>query len=169
MALLKQPPSRQRGDSLLEVLVAVLVIGVGAMGVAKLQMLSTQNTREALQHGMATALAEDMLERLRANPTAAYAGVGFGAAPPAFVDCLGGNCTSFELAMFDVVAWKCALGRWRDQRPCDAAQSAGLLPPTQRQPALPGGDGAIAIGADGVATVTVTWQPAGRVELSGRR
>ena len=165
MALLRE----QRGDSLLELLVAVLVIGVGALGLAQLQMTSAQNNRAALQHSMATALAEDMLERLRANPRASYAGIDFGAAPPAFVDCRRRPCTNTELEAFDVVAWKCALGRWRDQASCVAARTLGLLATEQLQPGLPNGDGAVAIDAGGLVTVTVRWQRTDRVTLSTRR
>ena len=160
---------RQRGDSLLELLVAVLVIGVGALGLAKLQMLSAQNNREALQQSMATSLADDMLERLRANPTAVYAGIDFGAPPPAFVDCRQRSCTAAQMAAFDVVAWKCALGRWRDQAACVTARKVRLLAPEQRQPGLPDGDGAVVVDAGGLVTVTVRWGDAGRVALSSWR
>lgn len=165
MALLRA----QRGDSLLELLVAVLVIGVGALGLAKLQMTSAQNNRAALQHGMATALAEDMLERLRANPRAGYAGIDIGTAPPAFVDCRRRPCTNTELEAFDVVAWKCALGRWRDQASCATARALGLLAAEQLQPGLPNGDGAVTMGSGGLVTVTVQWQRTSRVTLSTRR
>lgn len=175
MALLRGPRANrqrvpnQRGDSLLELLVAVLVIGVGAMGVAKLQLQSAQNNRAALQVSMATSLAEDMLEQLHANPSASYAGIDFGSAPPSFVDCRQRDCTSAEIADFDVVVWKCALGRWRTRAPCAAARTAGLLAAAQLQPGLPDGDGAVSIDASGLATATVRWQASGEVALSARR
>lgn len=175
MAVLRGPwagnprPRSQRGDSLLELLVAVLVIGVGALGVAKLQMQSAQSNRIALQVSMATSLAEDMLERLRANSSANYAGVGFGDPPPTFVDCRGRTCTSAEMEAFDVVLWKCALGRWREQPPCAAARTAGLLAAPQLQPSLPDGDGAVTSDASGLVTATVRWQGQGEVALSTQR
>ena len=175
MALLRGPRTNgprapsQRGDSLLELLVAVLVIGVGALGVAKLQLQSAQSNRAALQVSMATSLAEDMLERLQANASASYAGIDFGSAPPAFTDCRQRACASAEMATFDATVWKCALGRWRTRAPCAAARAAGLLAAAELQPGLPDGDGAVSIDASGLATATVRWQGSGDVALSARR
>ena len=61
------------GFSLLELLVAVLVVAVGALGVAGLQLASIQNNRGAMQYSVTTALATDLVERMRANPGADYA------------------------------------------------------------------------------------------------
>lgn len=161
---------KERGDSLMELLVAVLVVGVGALGVAKLQLTSSQSNRAALQHSIATMLADDMLERLRANPVVAYPVTALGNAPPAFVDCLTASCTPTQLAAFDVAVWKCSLGRWHDDASCRAARSGGALPPFERQPGLPNGDGALVVRA-GVATVTVAWQGLAetRISVSGAR
>ena len=160
-----------RGFSLMEVLVAIVVIGLGALGAAGLQLASSKNTRSALEGTTAVILAQDMAERLRANPGGAYVGVGDGSSPPGFVDCLGANCSPAQLEAFDVAAWKCSLGRWRDDRACQEARAAGVLPPEERQPGLPMGDGVIAWGADGAFTVSVTWHGTGqhRVAVAGRR
>lgn len=164
-----RPPAE--GSSLTELLVAVLVIGVGALGAAGLQLASSKNTRSALEGTTAVILAQDMAERLRANPQGAYPGVAYGSTPPGFVDCLAANCTSSELASFDVTVWKCSLGRWRADSACGEARAARALPPEERQPGLPMGDGAIDWGANGEFTVSVTWQSAEerRVALPGRR
>ena len=154
----------------MEVLVAIVVIGVGALGAAGLQLASSKNTRAALEGTMAVILAEDMAERLRANPQGAYFGVSEGSAPPGFVDCLGARCSAAQLASFDITVWKCSLGRWRDDAACREVW-AGLLPPGERQPGLPMGDGAITWGGEDEFTVVVTWHGTGqhRVALSGRR
>ncbi len=161
---------RERGNTLMELLVAVLVVGVGALGVAKLQLMSSQNNRAALHHSTATMLADDMLERLRANPSAAYPAMALGDAPPAFVDCLSAACTPQQIAAFDATVWKCSLGNWHDDAQCRAARAAGALAPPDRQPGLPGGDGALSVNA-GVATVTVAWNgsDATRISVSGLR
>lgn len=160
-----------RGYSLIELLVAVLVIGLGVLGAAGLQLASSKNTRIALQGTTAVILAQDMAERLRANPRGAYAGVADGSAPPGFVDCLAADCSPTELASFDVTVWKCSLGRWLDDGACVEARAAGALPAEAQQPGLPMGDGAIDWGANGQFTVNVAWNGAGqrRVALPGRR
>ena len=154
-----------------ELLVAVLVVGVGALGVAGLQLASSKNIRGALEGTTAVVLAQDMAERLRANPQGAYAGVAYGSTPPGFVDCLAASCTPREMASFDVAVWKCSLGRWLADAACGEARATGVLPPAERQPGLPMGDGAIHWGANGEFTVSVTWQSDGQrqVALPGRR
>jgi type IV pilus assembly protein PilV len=65
---------RQRGVSLLEVLIAVLVLSVGLLGVAGLQTANIRNTQSAHQRTMAVLLASSMGERIRANAVAAANG-----------------------------------------------------------------------------------------------
>ena len=155
----------------MEVLVAVLVISLGALGAAGLQLASSQNTRDALQRTTAVIFAQDMAERLRANPTGAYADVAAGSAPPGFVDCLAASCSAAQLATFDIAVWKCSLGRWRDDGACRQVRASGVLPPENRQPGLPGGDGAIAWRGADEFTVSVTWHGTAeqRVIVAGRR
>ena len=165
-----EAPARPlRGYSLTELLVAVLVIAVGALGVAGLQLASSKNSRGALERTTAAILADDMIERMRANPNGDYAGVSEGGGPPGFVDCLAGNCTSVDLAQFDIAVWKCALGRWHLTPPCGAVRAAGVLPDERSQPGLPEGDGAIAWGPGRTFRVAVTWRNAGeqRVVVGG--
>ena len=159
--------TRQRGHSLIEVLVATMVVGVGALGVAKLHLLSAQNNRSALEHSLATMLAEDMLERVRANPRGAY-DAALGAPPQSFVNCLASSCAPPELATFDIATWKCSLGRWRSEPVCASVRSAGALPPVRRQTSLAAGDGGIASNGAGGVTVTVAWG-ASRVDVDGAR
>ena len=140
----------------MELLVAVLIVGVGAAGAAKLTMLSSQNNRAALEHSLATMFAEDMLERARANPQGGY-GIALGDAPSGYVDCLSRSCSAAELAVFDAVVWKCSLGRWLDDAACADARAAGALPDRRQQAALPDGDGSIQVDASGTVTVAVAW------------
>jgi type IV pilus assembly protein PilV len=67
--------SSQAGVSLLEVLIAVLVLSVGLLGIAGLQTANLRNTQSAHQRTVAVLLVANMAERIRANPVAAAAGV----------------------------------------------------------------------------------------------
>lgn len=163
MAALIQP--RQRGHSLIEVLVATMVVGIGALGVAKLHMLSSQNNRIALEHSLATLLADDMLERIRANPAGVYA-VALGTPPQSFANCVAGTCSPAELAAFDVAVWKCSLGNWQSETACASARGVGALPSNRRRAGLPAGDGSVASNGAGGVTVTVAWG-ASRVAIDG--
>ncbi|SEO72914.1 type IV pilus modification protein PilV [Aquisalimonas asiatica] len=58
---------RQQGYSLLEVLIALLVLSIGLLGLAGLQTASLQSNQSAAQVSQATFLAHDMFDRMRAN------------------------------------------------------------------------------------------------------
>jgi type IV pilus assembly protein PilV len=150
---------QMRGFSMIELLVAVLVLGIGVLGITGLQVLSLQNNRAALLHGEAVHLAYDMVDRVRANPTASYGGLNVGAPPPAASDCMAAICTVDQMRAFDQAVWKCSLGNFNDLAACQTLRSSGAIPPATQQPGLPSGDGAIAVNGD-VLIVTVRWQDA---------
>jgi type IV pilus assembly protein PilV len=56
-----------RGFTLLEVLVAVLVLSFGLLGIAGLLLATVQNNNVASQRTTATFLAQDMADRIRQN------------------------------------------------------------------------------------------------------
>nr|WP_277355979.1 type IV pilus modification protein PilV [Marinobacter daepoensis] len=62
-------PEKQRGFSLIEVLVAVLVLGVGLLGAAALQLLSLQNISNAELRTQATLFAQELTELARTTST----------------------------------------------------------------------------------------------------
>lgn len=66
--------SDQRGVGLIEVLIAVVVLSIGLLGLAGLQMTSMRNAGGALSKTQANALGNDILDRMRANRGAALAG-----------------------------------------------------------------------------------------------
>lgn len=107
----------QRGFSLLEVLVAMVVLSLGAMGVMGLVLHAQQANEQALQRGRATLLVNDMLERLRANATreamtvynvgeSAHAPIGDKQQQQGGSDCRQMNCDSQALARFDLADWE---------------------------------------------------------------
>lgn len=56
------------GVSLIEVMVAVLVLGIGVMGYAALQVKSVQMSEETYSRSQAMSIAQDFVERTRSNP-----------------------------------------------------------------------------------------------------
>lgn len=87
---------RQKGFTLLEVLVAMLVLSIGLLGLAGLMASSLRNNHSAYYRSQATWLAYDVIDRMRTNrPNAAGYVVGIGGASAA-----GG------LAGDDVTDWK---------------------------------------------------------------
>lgn len=59
------PGSRQRGFSFFEVLIAALILGIGVLGFAGLQVRALDSTNVAHFRAQATVLAMDMSERIR--------------------------------------------------------------------------------------------------------
>lgn len=79
--VVKRVVARHRGFTLIEVLVALVVMSVGMLGIAALYLEGLRAGRTALYRTTAVNLAADMADRIRANPNAglAYAGTGPGA------------------------------------------------------------------------------------------
>jgi type IV pilus assembly protein PilV len=107
--------SGQRGVGMLEFLIALLIFAVGMMGLIAAQLAGKRASFEASQRSTATALARDILERMRANPgqLEAYqvAGVGdhSGRLPAPEADCSFVACTAQQMAAFDVWQWESLL------------------------------------------------------------
>lgn len=66
--------SSQSGVALLEVLITAIVLAIGLMGMAALQMRSVQFNHAAYLRSQANVLAADMADRLRLDPVNARAG-----------------------------------------------------------------------------------------------
>lgn len=117
-----------RGFSLIEVLVALLVLSVGLLGLAALQTVALKSNHSAYHRSQATFLAYDMLDRMRANRNAAMAGdynIAMNESP----------ASGTTVAAQDLTDW---INN-------DVAQY------------IPSGDGAISCDANGLCTVTVQW------------
>jgi type IV pilus modification protein PilV len=164
-----QTSRKQRGLSMIELLVAVLVLAIGVLGITALQMVSLQNNRGALFRAEAVNLAYDMMDRIRANPQgavpgAAYNGLAIADAPPGAADCVAANCSQAQMVTFDQSVWKCSLGNFNADAQCAAFRAGGVLPPEDDQPGLPEGDGSIVVDGAGLVTITVIWtEPDGQV------
>jgi type IV pilus assembly protein PilV len=104
---------RELGFSMLEVMVAVLILSFGLLGLAGLQALSLKSNVSAAQRTIATQLAYDIADRMRANQASVLSGdynyaqySGTGAAGTNTTSCAStGGCTSTQLAQEDVFEW----------------------------------------------------------------
>jgi type IV pilus assembly protein PilV len=71
----------QRGVSLIEVLIAVLIFSVGLIGLAGLMVMAARSNHVAYLRTQVTFLADNLAERMRANPVAVWTGSYNGAYP----------------------------------------------------------------------------------------
>ncbi len=125
----------QRGFSLIEVLIALIIMSVGMLGIASLYVQSMQAGRTSLFRHNAVTLAGDVADRMRANPTGANAYTGAGANNNCIA--MGTNCSNVQMAAQDILGW--------------SQQAVDTLP-----------NGAVAIAFDNtvippVYTIAITW------------
>jgi type IV pilus assembly protein PilV len=104
---------RQAGFTLIEMMIALVVLTVGMLGIAALYLESLRSSRDALYYTQAVNLAADMADRIRANREGIeeYAFVLDPASPPALPDpdpCRTrdlGACTPQSAANVDLAEW----------------------------------------------------------------
>lgn len=98
---------RSEGFTLVEVLVSMLVLGIGVLGLAGLQSIGITAGYSALQRSQASWLAGEMADLLRANPEAARAG----AYDATFADVAGGcpKPAGATRAQLDLGQWQADL------------------------------------------------------------
>ena len=59
--------NKNTGFTLIEVLIAMIILAVGLLGLAGLQATSLRNNQSAYNRSVATQLAYDIADRMRAN------------------------------------------------------------------------------------------------------
>lgn len=65
---------RQQGVGLIEVLIAVLILSVGLLGLASLQLWTLKNNQSSLERSMAVVQTHSIVDAMHADRTAALAG-----------------------------------------------------------------------------------------------
>lgn len=116
----------QTGMTLLEVLIALMVLSVGILGIASLQMVSLQSTTNSNLNTHAMMLTNDLMERIRANrdaildnrgqPDLVNYGKAAGDAFPAVGSLVAAcytstGCSKAEMASNDLIQWSESLKR----------------------------------------------------------
>jgi type IV pilus assembly protein PilV len=98
---------KQGGSGLIEVIVALVVLAVGLLGITAMQTKALSISNNSYLYSQAVFLAEDILERMRANRLAlASYQTGFGDPVPAAVDCTSADCAPADIAGADLSEWK---------------------------------------------------------------
>jgi len=109
---------KQTGFSLLEVVIAALILSTGLLGVASLQIVGMKGTQQSSMKNQAMSVVQSITERMRAN----YQGVvqnryvladtkttAFDCATPA-PNCTAGTCNASNIAKADLHNLVCGYG-----------------------------------------------------------
>lgn len=101
---------RVRGFTLIEVLIAFVVLTIGLLGAVALQAKAKQSSYDAAQRSAAVALANDIIERIRANDDpsiiAQYETTFSSSTTLSSAEgCLSHQCTPTQVAAYDIQQW----------------------------------------------------------------
>lgn len=128
---------RNRGFTMVEALVALVVLAVGMLGMAGLYVTTLHSGSSAIYRLQAINLATDMADRIRANRTANL----FYNDAPANNNCFGAaavvDCTPEQMAQNDLLLWN--------------TQIAQILPNATGTVVAAGGSSPYTY------TITITW------------
>jgi type IV pilus assembly protein PilV len=133
---MKHKQRSQSGFTLLEVLIALLILAVGLLGLAALHTVGLRSNHSAYQRTQATILTYDMMDRLRSNRNRAMSG-------------------NYNLLLAATPAGGDGAAPLEDDDLSEWITNLGAL--------LPNGDGEVACDANGFCTIFVEWQD-GRAE-----
>ncbi len=103
---------QQQGISLIEVLVALVILVIGLIGVFNLHIVAKRGSFESFQQTQASYFANDIINRMRLNRTelANYGGNYTGTPTPASKACENTTlCSSSEMQKWDIFEWQSAL------------------------------------------------------------
>ena len=142
-------PSDQKGATLVEVLITLLVIAIGLLGIAALQVRLQSADIDSYQRAHAMVLLEDIANRIEANRGQAASYVtGPGSPTGVGVTCATAAATRVQV---DLTEW------------CKSLQGASELVGANKRGAMLGGRGCVEAAGTDTYRITVAWQGLGPV------
>lgn len=107
------------GFTLIEVLMALLIMAIGLLGLANLQIISLKNSQSAYNRSQATLIAYDVIDRMRLNSTVTQfylttlVGTQLTAIQTQCSQCrdLNAACTPTQIAILDLCEWQLQLSK----------------------------------------------------------
>lgn len=124
----------QRGFSMLEILITLVIISIALLGTAGLQVYAMRVNQGGQFRTQAVFLASDMAERMEANKAAAVAGnyvlALTSTSSVAATNCAAAACDSTNLASWDISQWGQAIGNLLPQATWQITQTTAGNPST---------------------------------------
>ena len=94
----------QQGVSLIESMIALLVISIGLLGIAAMQITAMRMNTSALNHSQSVWIAYDMADRIRANYVE-FNNYSIDTNNTYTQDCVDGSCDSDQMMDADAADW----------------------------------------------------------------
>lgn len=90
---------------MIESMVALLVVSIGLLGIATLQITAMKQNSVALNHSQAVWIGYNMADRVRSNISqfASYAGID--TSQTYSQDCIGARCSNVQMVTADAAEW----------------------------------------------------------------
>lgn len=143
------PTPRSKGFTLIEMMIALVVLSIGLLGIAALQMRGQQYNHAAYIRTQATTLAYELMDRMRFNSVCSddvlaipplHTGCegGYATPPPAVSNCEDAGCTPPQLRNYDLTQWQLNLARFLPNGSGTVVWNGVVVPP--------------------VYDITITWQ-----------
>jgi type IV pilus assembly protein PilV len=126
----------QNGVTLIESMIALLVLSIGLLGIATLQITAMKQNVSSLNHSQAVWIAYNVSDRIRSNMNEFDNYHGIDTNGSYTQDCTANPCTAGQMLTADAADWKTMVA------------------------SLPAGRGTISITGD-VLTVSVMWDDEG--------
>lgn len=116
-------PALQRGVGLLEILIALLILSIGLLGIAALQVKALSNNNSAMSRSVATIYSYSILDAMRADRVNALSGQ-YNVAMPVTID--GTTCikSGATLADVQVNAWRLQIQQNMGSTACGSVNCA---------------------------------------------
>jgi type IV pilus assembly protein PilV len=117
----------QQGVTLIEAMIALLVISVGLLGIASLQITAMSQNASSLNHSQAVWMAYNMSDRIRANSGQfnTYNGEDTASSTPR--DCESLSCSAVDMVEADIADWKAMVENLPNGRGIIGSNADGLL------------------------------------------
>jgi type IV pilus assembly protein PilV len=102
--------SRQNGSTLIEVLVSMIILGIGILGISAMQASTLKTNQNSYMRTQAVFHSMDIVERMHSNLAGTMAGNYNDPAPVVTAACLtGAGCSASQMAANDVALWEASV------------------------------------------------------------